>query len=395
VRLLNRNINSFKYSAALAGLSLQVNARPRGVAINIDGYSDKQGLLLSRTLDAVAAPAFSQQDFDKVKEELLRELQNRERQSPYLRLRNTWEATLSKTSHEHQAYQSAVAAVTLKDVQEFSQKWLRSLNVDALIHGNVVESDALKLSAIINSKLMLGDRLHPDPQGLFVKIPAGTREFVYTLPVNHPDVAVMQYWQGANDSVDEQARMRFLSQLMGSDFFHELRTQQQLGYVVYGSYYPLARVPGLAFLVQSPSHSAQQIDSSMTAFLESYARTLATMKPEQFERHRAALLLQLQESPKSLAEQGGEWWADIANRYPDFDHRQQLVAQVSRMTHKTIADYYWKTFLAPERRKLVVIAQPQAASKAAVPVDSKWLDKRTVIEDVNVFKNQQEYFILK
>src|SRR5690606_29479342 len=101
VRLLNRHVNSFRYSAALAGLSLQVNARSRGVAINIDGYSDKQGLLLSRTLDVVAAPAFSQQDFDKVKEELLRELQNRERQSPYLRLRGAWEAILSKASHEH------------------------------------------------------------------------------------------------------------------------------------------------------------------------------------------------------------------------------------------------------------------------------------------------------
>lgn len=390
VRLLNRYVNSFSYSAGLAGLSLQVNSRSRGVAINIDGYSDKQGLLLTRTLDAIAAPAFSQQDFDKVKEELLRELQNRERQSPYLRLRSAWEAIFSKASYEHQAYQAAAKAIALKDVQEFSQRWLRSLNVDALIHGNVAESDALKLSAIIDSKLLLSGRLHHDPQGLFVRLPASSQSYVYTLPVDHPDVAVMQYWQGANDSIEEQARMSLLSQLMGADFFHELRTQQQLGYVVYGSYYPLARVPGMVFLVQSPSHSAQQIDSSMTAFLVEYAKTLAAMKPEQFEQHRAALLHQLQEAPKSLAEQGGEWWVDIANRYMDFDHRQQLVAAISDITQKSLADYYWKTFLAPERRKLLVVA----ANKAAM-ADKKWLEKQIVIDDIAAFKTDKEYFNLK
>jgi len=393
VRLLNRHVNGFSYSAALAGLSLQINARPRGIAINIDGYSDKQGLLLSRTLDAVAAPAFSQLDFDKVKEELLRELKNRERQSPYLRLRGAWEAILSKTSHEHQAYQSAAMAINLKEVQEFSRKWLRSLSVDGLIHGNVVESDALKLSAIVESKLLLAGRVQHDPHGMFVRLPTSSHGFVYTLPVDHPDVAVMQFWQGTNDSVEEQARMSLLSQLMSADFFHELRTQQQLGYVVYGRYYPLARVPGMIFLVQSPTHSAQQIDGRITTFLEEYAKTLAVMKPEQFERHRAALLLQLQESPKSLGEQGGEWWGDIANRYLNFDHRQQLVTAVSGITQKSLADYYWKTFLAPERRKLLVLAQPQANSKAVA--DVKWLEKMTRIEDVSAFKVEKEYFILK
>jgi len=390
VRLLNRHVNSFRYSASLAGLDLQVGARSRGVAISINGYSDKQGLLLTRTLEAVAAPAFSQQDFDKVKEELLRELQNRERQSPYLRLRSTWEAVLSKSSHEHQVYQAAASAVNMKDVQEFSQQWLRSVNVDALIHGNVAESDALKLSAIIDSKLLLSGRLRHDPQGIYVQLPANSQGYVYTLPGDHPDVAVMQYWQGADDSMGEQARMSLLSQLMSADFFHELRTQQQLGYVVYGSYYPLARVPGMIFLVQSPSHSAQKIDSRMTAFLEEYAKTLAAMKPEQFEQHRAALLHQLQEAPKSLAEQGGEWWGDIGNRYVDFEHRQQLVTAVSSITQKSLADYYWKTFLAPERRKLLILA----ANKASL-ADKKWLEKQVIIDNVEAFKTDKEYFILK
>ena len=387
VRLLNRDMKDFSYPASLAGLELSLQPRSRGIGLQINGYSDKQGLLLTRSLDALAAPVFSQQDFDKVKEEFVRELKNRERQSPYLQLRSQADAVLLRAAHENRLYTEAAAAVSLKEVQEFSQRWLKSLSADVLVHGNVTESDALKLAAVIRSKLLLDGPRHPSPDSEVMRLPASSKPYLYDFTVDHADSALWYYIQGADDSIEEQARMRLLAQLMGADFFHELRTQQQLGYVVQGMYYPLVKVPGMVFLVQSPTHDVSGIDDSMQQFFGSFAKSLASMPAETFEEHRATLLLQLRETPKSLAEQGGEWWSDISDRYLAFDRRQQLIAAVQGLSQKAMADYYWKTFLAPERRRLSVAAVPRQQA-----LDTAWAKGFERVEAPDVFKNGKSYY---
>lgn len=390
VRLLNDTLNSSAYAAQLAGLDLHIARRSRGIEIKISGYNDKQGLLLTRALDAIVSPAFSQKDFDKVKEQFLRELENQSSQTPYRQIHGELRGIVSVSDYNSSQYLSAVKKIQLAQVREFSLNWLKSLNTDILIHGNFITSDVLKFSSIIDNKLALTGATHPDPQGLFVRLPDAAAGFLYPMEVKHRDVVVMHYVQATDVSVEEQARMQLLAQLMETDFYQQLRTEQQLGYVVYASYVGIGHVPGLVFLVQSPTYPAEEIDERISFFLTNFANTLVSMSAQDFELDRAALINTIDEKPKNIGEEGGEFWAEIANRHLTFDLREQLVAQLKLLDQKTMADYYWKTFLSPNLHRVVL-----ASTSKEKPLSQKLRQKYQLIESVESYKNSQKYFVLE
>ena len=390
VRLLNDTLNSTDYSASLADLNLSIRKRSRGVEIGIMGYSDKQGLLLTRVLEAVASPSIRQKDFDNVKEQLLRELENRDKQTPYAQVGAEMVAVVSLPDYSNKQYLAAVNKIRLQEVQAFSLSWLNSLNVDILIHGNFTESDALKLTAIIDSKLLLNSAAHPDPKTTFVQLPDNKTGFIYSFDVDHRDVAVLHYLQGSETSIAEQARLQLLAQLMETAFYQQLRTEQQLGYVVSARYMRLGHVPSLGFLVQSPTYSAEVIDERINEFVASFANTLMTMPANDFERHRAALLKTIEEKPRNLGEEGAEFWSQIDTRQLNFDLREQLLAQIKLLDQKAMADYYWKTFLSPNVHRLVVVTTSKEK-----PLEKKLGEKYQPIADIDAFKKEQKYFVLK
>ena len=50
VRLLNDHLNSMLYTAQLAGLDFSISKRARGIAFDLIGYNEKQGLLLKSVM---------------------------------------------------------------------------------------------------------------------------------------------------------------------------------------------------------------------------------------------------------------------------------------------------------------------------------------------------------
>ena len=69
------------------------------------------------------------------------------------------------------------------------------------------------------------------PERKVLKLAAG-ESVQYPVAVPHDDSVVAWYLQGAGDSWQDKAATALTAQIMSSGFFQELRTEQQLGYVV-------------------------------------------------------------------------------------------------------------------------------------------------------------------
>ena len=74
---------------------------------------------------------------------------------------------------------------------------------------------------------------------------------------------------------------------MKSGFFQQLRTEQQLGYVVSAFSWPQRDVPGLVMLVQSPVADAPAVIGSMETFMQNVT---VDLDEDQFARHQAAVV---------------------------------------------------------------------------------------------------------
>ena len=90
-----------------------------------------------------------------------------------------------------------------------------------------------------------------------LKLAAG-ESVQYAVDVPHDDAVVAWYLQGEGDSWEDRAATALTAQIMKSGFFQQLRTEQQLGYVVSAFAWPQMDVPGLVMLIQSPVADAMQ-----------------------------------------------------------------------------------------------------------------------------------------
>jgi len=139
------------------------------------------------------------------------------------------------------------------------------------------------------------------------------------------------YIQDQDSSVATRARSALAVQLLRQAYFTNLRTEQQLGYVVSLSSRSLHDRGGLTFIVQSPIASAAALQQATQRFLESQINVVAAMEQEVFEQNKAGLIARLTESDKNLNQRSERYWADLDLGVLSFDSAQQISQQVATL----------------------------------------------------------------
>lgn len=329
-------LNEFSYPAALAGLHYSISANSRGLDVAVSGYNDRQGLLLKRMLTVMERARFTKERFDGLKEELLRNWRNVKQQTPYQQLFGVMPSKLYRPFWDELSMAEALEPLTFLEFKRFVTQIFNASQLQVLIYGNVFEQEALSLATMIQSKLHRSvAKAERMPEAQVVRL--GAPVFQQHLQTSHPDSAVAFYLQGAGDEVGDAAVSALLRQSLQSSFFHRLRTEKQLGYIVFVSSMGLRSVPGSVFVVQSPTADSEALIGEVSEYLKAQVTTLKSGQLEDFSKHKAALLGRLREKPKNLSEQSGLYWQEVVDSREGEDYRQRLILAVEALSAQTFA----------------------------------------------------------
>lgn len=387
VRLLNDHLNSKLYTAQLAGLDFSISKRARGIAFDLNGYNEKQGLLLRSVMETFRNPVFDEERFKLIKKQWEDELNNQARRAPYLQMSRALPVVLAQGYWPRQRQLEELARTSLKEVQLFVLEFNRSLAVDMLVYGNFYKADADNLARVVSSALGL-HALKPAAPGMdVVKLQPHAQPLGFVDALPHDDASLLNYYQADGDGSTEQAEFMVLAQLLQAAYFQALRTEQQLGYVVSASYLPLARVPGLALLVQSPSHSVAEIHLRSRQFLAEFHTWLQQQDEAWFATQRQAVLTQLRERPVNQVEQAMDYWGDMSLGYRQFDSSLQQQQAVERLDKARLLALYQQVLLANERRELLIAS---GGAKGLDGLEAQWQPLGQSV----VFKRKQPQYHL-
>ncbi|WP_461481867.1 insulinase family protein [Porticoccus sp.] len=329
VRAVEETLNETSYEAALAGLRYGVNRRADGVGLLFSGFDDKLPLLVETVTAGLLKPDTSDALIERLRQELIRRWRNSDKDTPYLQLMRETGYLLDVNAWQPARLADALESFDIESFRQFVGQFYQGASMEMLASGNLAADDVNALAATTVERLVAEQPLAWAERGITQVLPG--EKIQVPMAIEHRDAGLLRYYQGRSDSVDETARYLFLRQIIKAPFFHELRTQQQLGYVVAAVDQGLDRVPGFGLLVQSPVAPVSKLEGAIETFLADFDKVMDAMTDEEFERHRAALLTGLKEKPKSLAEQSARYWGSIDLRDYDFSRRQQLIAAVERM----------------------------------------------------------------
>jgi len=348
--LLKDAVNEFAYPALLAGLSFDLYKHAQGISLRISGYNDKQALLLERLLDTVREPDFDRGRFGNIRADMIRSLQNSVAKRPSGQVIDDLREALLYGEWGEQALIEALHDMTLADVERYADQFWATATAESMIYGNYQQAVAQKVADSIEA--LLGNDSAPVLPPLKVLRLGAAEALQYAVEVPHDDSVIAWYLQGDGDSWNDRAATALTGQIIKSGFFQQLRTEQQLGYVVAAIPWPQLDVPGLVLLIQSSNTSAPDV----AAAIESYMGTVpAQIDREQFRRHQSALAYEITKPDKNLWERAEFFWQSIAKNQDDFDGRKRLAAAIQAFTLEDWLSYYQRVFIEA-RHSLQVVA---------------------------------------
>lgn len=420
--LVRDALEEYSYDADLAGLQYNVTLDARGLFVEVAGYNDKLSVLLEQVLITMRDLVIRDDRFDIVKERLSRGYRNWELQQPFTQIGDYISWLTSEHDYVVDQLEAELPGITAQATREFHKQLMSQFHIEAYVHGNLYKEDALKLTAMIEHTLK--PRVLPKDQlpiyRSLVFPPGANYLYKKTLKdpanVNH----CIEYYMHIGSKGDRmiRAKTQLLDQIIHEPAFDQLRTKEQLGYVVFSGLRGCSTTYGFRFIIQS-ERTPEYLESRIEWFLHAQATALADMSDADFEGHKRAVVTKRLEKVKNLDQETGRHWAQIANEYYDFEagmypswhlvHDSGLMSetaqedadQVKKLTKSEMMDYYARHILpsSPDRAKLVVYLVAQGVSPKSKDAPAENGETETVptngtvpyvIQDVREYKSRME-----
>ena len=349
-RSVREALNTYSYPAAMAGLDYSLSATGRGLQLILGGYQHKMPELLERILSEMDNINLSEDSFERYKASLQRSLANQLKNKPYERELDVLKLWLHEPSFDPSELLAALDDVSRADVLTFAASVQDDLATQMYVHGTMSKEKATEMADIVDRHFPASaDFLQ---RSAIVKLPQGQHQ--QNLTLDHQDSANVLYIQGQDTSDANRARYSLLGQILSSPYYQRIRTELQMGYVVFATPYPQRDVPALAFIVQSPSSAPQEILDQTLSFFAGYEQTLADMSDEEFASYRQGLITLLLEKPKNMNEKAGRFWRDIESERWTFDTTTAIAAEVEKLTKEDVLALFREAIIEKQKPWLLI-----------------------------------------
>ncbi|MEM8496511.1 MAG: insulinase family protein [Pseudomonadota bacterium] len=364
--VLSDSLNEYSYPAYLAGISFQVRRQMQGLIVSVGGFSEKQPLLLQRIANALELENVDEQRLQNIHVELLRRWGNANKRVPYQQLFGALNDHLVANVWTPEQLAAALPTVSVPELKKYAVSYLGSSQLRGLITGNVGRQQAQEYASVLSGKLSCRQASCAAAPREVSQLPED-QWFNLDMALDHPDSALLVYRQMPDQSASNRALSAMAGQILQAPYFQQLRTEQQLGYVVFATPLPLMDVPGNAFIVQSPGHSVAHILQSTREFVAQQQAALKTEEAQKnFKQQKQALLGQLDEPPKNLSELAGRYWSDLSLGYASFNRRALLRNAVSAMEFSN-----WKEYLLHELQGGVLVYNSGARETGELSLETQ------------------------
>ncbi|KAL6071151.1 Pitrilysin [Balamuthia mandrillaris] len=197
-----------------------------------------------------------------------------------------------------------------------------------------------------------------------------------------------------NPYVRHSLYVELLETILGQKAFDQLRTKEQLGYIVWAFQLPIKLfVGGFAILIQSDVKDPHHLDLRVESFLqEVWKPELLSRNFQQtsFNEYVAALesLKKEESKPRTLAEQTNAYFAEIESQLYVFDRVQKQLKQFSNLDVEEFVDFCERYLFSGVARKKLSVQISGAQYKKPSSGD----EEKGYITDPHRFRAHQQLY---
>jgi len=366
---LRDSIDAASGDAELAGLEIALESSLEGVKFTVTGFGDSPvrfaTFLASQLRTFELAPA----RFDALKEITLRGLRSYAQTEGFQLARDRRDALARELYFLPNEQIARVESATWSDVRAFAADFFAKGKLEAVVHGHLSPEAAVSATRVIAGHLgaapLPADRLlrrrNVALAGGETVLDAGKIEGVnsaylsdYLLPAENPGL---------------RAASMVIGNFISEPFYTELRTRQQLGYIVGSGAGASVRQRYLSFTIQSSGYAADDLRRRAETFIATLPAQLEALTPEQWSTLVAGARSALEEKPKGMREKSEQFFVNAFMFAGEWDRRQTALAALEKLTKEDAVKLLQET-LAPEtarRRTVLLTTQEHPPTETLTP----------------------------
>jgi len=345
------------YDAYQAGLTFNLSTSPRGVRFFFGGYDDrlldfaKVALEATLAFDVTSDRGRALAQFDILE----RELRSFSSQAPWKQA-NYW-ATLCAQKPDY-AIGDLIAAfktITPEDILAFSRELWSSSPLFGLAYaqGNLLPGEADSLVTMVSEMLKFKPLPKPEwPQPEILQLPltpygmgaVSLHECMDAVEENSACQVLFQIGSARTSAGPAGNKLlagcEVLGALLRDRFYADLRTQQQLGYIVFCLVNRKESIIQVSFTVQGTALEPLGVVKKIEAFIEAQRDYLQSLSQDAVAKVAGALADAKQSRPQQLAEAVDQRYREISSREFVWDRQSRESAALRQVTKEDVKSIY-------------------------------------------------------
>ena len=248
---ISEGFNEFGYPVRLAGLEFGINVDKKGINLTFSGYSDRIQELVKTIAVRLKKITIDKKTFNTLKEVRLRRYQNFHFQQPYQQAFYYRSLLLEGRKFSIMDYENEIKKIKLKHLKKFAKKLYDRIFIEGLSYGNLRPETVRDAAKILREKLSVKPLAEAKRFKNSVRQVSVGDSHTYTRKMQVENSALVTEVQIGQRNPKMKAALMVIDSLMQPQFYNELRTSQQLGYIVNSGMTVMEKTLGLIFIIQS------------------------------------------------------------------------------------------------------------------------------------------------
>ena len=348
----NEKLRETCRQAAYADLHGMVFPSSDGLKLFISGFDEKADTLLFNMLAKLQSLDLTKGEFNTYKSQLIREAKNAEKDRPVSQSFGLLRKTFVQDTFLPEEMKKAYEAIDYEDLVRYHKQLFSQVYIEGVLFGALSEEKA----RAIKDKLLLSfdaksypKSHHREKNVLILPENRGPFEFIKKSKVLGN--AICLAIQDGALNLKQELMQKGLATALETPFFDELRTKQQTGYVVHAGSTQFENQCLTYFVVQSSTHTPQELLARFDLFLEDFVKNIHTnVTKERFENLKDAALKSLKQPMQTFDEASSTLYSYGFNHHGQFNRREEAIQIIENLTYEESIDFA-KTFLSKQNKR--------------------------------------------
>ena len=364
--MMQEGLNELMYPIQMAGLSYGLSIQKKGVLLSLGGYSERIGDLIKLVTKNLKEVKVDEQKFANIKEAMIRGFKNRKLGQAYSRAGYYNWLTLLQDQYTDEEKLSALNPISLNDVKAYAKTLYDKVYITGMIHGNWSDKEALESVDILLSAL--GSKPLPENERFeqVVEVMPEGKRFRFSREVEDNNNSLAYAIQVGEKDFSLLAKTSIIASIVESDFYTQMRTNQQLGYIVWSFSQRIEERIFFRLVIQSSTYGPFELSKRVNAWLASTEKLFSKLTDQEFERHQQSLVVALEKEGDSIGAVAGDLYSLATDEKGDFRFKKKLILAVKGLKKEDVSILAVKIFRDDGTPRLEVLMRAKG-SKEKVP----------------------------